>query len=401
MSDNPSLKRALAFCEAFNLRAPILMAPMGSASPTSLAIAVANAGGLGGCGAVRMEPDTIKTWASDVRAATNGGFQMNLWIPDPTPRDTVAEDAVRNFLANWGPPVDPEAGNFTLPDFAAQCEAMLEAGPPIISSIMGLYPDDFVKRMKAKGIRWFATATTVAGKRRTDAGADVIIVQGMEAGGHRGAFDATKAEAQLIGLFSLLPAVADAVKLRSSPLEASVTGAAWLPLCCWEHPTVQVGTASCAAPEAKTAPAWANAIGRALPEDTTITKWFSGRPGRSITTAYVRTTADSSAPAPAPYPVQWGLTQGMREGATRSNEISGIWAWAGQSAKMARAVAEEMSSENSGGWTRATSREHAMTFNIGSCFSPMSPSSALRVLTRSSRSCPMPRSILSGRLVNR
>ena len=106
MSDHPARARANAFCEAFNLRVPFLMAPMGSASPASLAIAVADAGGLGGCGAVAMQPDAIRAWASDVRAGTNGGFQLNLWIPDPTPkRDMVAEDAVRGFLRNWGPDV--------------------------------------------------------------------------------------------------------------------------------------------------------------------------------------------------------------------------------------------------------------------------------------------------------
>ncbi len=118
------------------------------------------------------------------------------------------------FLKQWGPEVAREAGDVTPPDFAAQCEAMLEVGPPIISSIMGLYPDAFVARMKSKGIRWFANATTVAeAKAAENAGADVIVAQGMEAGGHRGAFDAANAEARMVGLFSLLPAVVDAVKV--------------------------------------------------------------------------------------------------------------------------------------------------------------------------------------------
>ena len=55
----------------------------------------------------------------------NGGFQLNLWIPDPAPkRDRVAEDAVRHFLSNWGPEVAREAGDVTLPDFGAQCDAI-------------------------------------------------------------------------------------------------------------------------------------------------------------------------------------------------------------------------------------------------------------------------------------
>ena len=194
MPDHPALARATAFCEGYDIRVPILMAPMAGACPTSLAIAVANAGGLGGCGALLMQPTAIKAWASDVRTGTNGGFQLNLWIPDPPPRrDVAVEDAVRGFLRNWGPEVEREAGDIKPPDFDAQCEAMLEAGPAIISSIMGLYPKHFVARMKARGVKWFAVATTVTeAKAAEEAGADVIIAQGMEAGGHRGAFDARK-----------------------------------------------------------------------------------------------------------------------------------------------------------------------------------------------------------------
>ena len=338
MSDHPAVARAVAFCETFNFRIPILMAPMAGACPVSLAIAVANAGGLGGCGALLMEPDTIKAWASDVRAGSNGGFQLNLWIPDPAPKhDVEAEDTVRHFLRKWGPEVPREAADIRPPDFALQCEAMLEAGPPIVSSIMGLYPDHFVARMKTKGIKWFATATTVSeAKDAADAGADVIIAQGMEAGGHRGAFEATKAEARLIGLFSLLPAVVDAVKVPVVAAGGIGDGRGLAAALLLGASAVQVGTAFLRCPEAKIPGAWADAIGRTLPEETMITRWFSGRPGRSIATAYVRASADPTAPAPAPYPIQRGLTQIMREAAIKENDIERIQAWAGQSANMAK-----------------------------------------------------------------
>ena len=184
------LARARAFCDAFSLEIPILMAPMAGASPPSLAIAVANAGGLGGCGALLMKPDAIQAWATDVRAQTNGSFQVNLWIPDPAPdRDRAHEARVREFLGQWGPVVAPEAADLTPIDFAAQCEAMLEVGPALVSSIMGVYPPDVVTRFKERGIRWIANVTTVAEAREAvDAGADVIVAQDMEAGGHRGSF---------------------------------------------------------------------------------------------------------------------------------------------------------------------------------------------------------------------
>ena len=196
-TSHPALARAAAFANSHHLRVPILLGPMAGACPPSLSIAVANAGGLGSCGALLMQPAAIKAWAAEVRAGSNGTFALNLWIPDPKPsRNIDGENPVRAFLKSWGPEVSPEAGNATLPDFEAQCDAMLEAAPPIISSVMGLYPPAFIDRMKAKGIKWFANISTVTEARAAqDAGADVIVAQGMEAGGHRYGFDAATAEA--------------------------------------------------------------------------------------------------------------------------------------------------------------------------------------------------------------
>ena len=96
----------------------------------------------------------------------------------------------------------------------SKCQALLRIAPAAVSSIMGLYPPSFVAELKSRRISWFATATTVAEAKKAEAaGADVIIAQGMEAGGHRGAFDATKAEQQLVGLFALVPAIVDAVSI--------------------------------------------------------------------------------------------------------------------------------------------------------------------------------------------
>src|SRR5437868_1683695 len=122
---------------------------MAGACPPSLSIAVANTGGLGACGALLMQPQEIVTWAEEVRRATNGPFQVNLWIPDPPPERNAAQEAtVREFLRRWGPPVGEDAGNVTPPDFSAQCEALLEVSPPIVSSVMGLYPREYVARLK-------------------------------------------------------------------------------------------------------------------------------------------------------------------------------------------------------------------------------------------------------------
>lgn len=333
-------RRAEAFAEDLGLRVPILLAPMAGACPATLSIAVANGGGMGACGVLLMGTEAIDAWVREMRAGSNGAFQLNTWIPDPEPhRDPAQEAAVRAFLSDWGPEVPAEAAEASPPDFAAQCETMLSAGPSVISSIMGLYPPDFVARMKARGIRWFATVTTVAeAVTAQEAGADVIVAQGMEAGGHRGAFRAEEAERALVGLFSLLPAVVDAVDRPVVATGGIADGRGVAAALLLGASAVQVGTAFLRASEAGLPSAWADAIGAARPEDTIATRAFSGRLGRSLRNAYAVAAASPEAPRPAPYPIQRNLTQPMRTAAAKADRIEAMQAWAGQSAGLAEAA---------------------------------------------------------------
>lgn len=325
---------------------PIFLAPMAGASAPSLSIAVANAGGLGSCGVLPMQPHEIHGWVKAVRAGTNGGFQLNIWIPDPPPvRDPANESRWRAFLSEWGPEVSNDAADAMPPNFEAQCQAMLDAGPRIVSSIMGLYPPAYVSELKKRDILWFATATTVAEARAAAAaGADVIVAQGMEAGGHRGAFEAGMAERRLVGLVALLPMIVDAVKLPVVAAGGIADGRGVAAALALGASAVQIGSAFLRCPEAGIAAAWADALGRTAPEDTTVTRAFSGRPGRAIPTDYVIATVAAGAPPPAPYPVQRGLTAAMRGMGQKANDIARIQAWAGQASSLGRAepVAEAM-----------------------------------------------------------
>jgi nitronate monooxygenase len=332
------IERARAFCDRFGLTIPILMAPMAGACPPALAAAVAEAGGLGACGVVLMSPEKIADWAAEFQSKSTGPFQLNAWVHDPPPeRNPHEEKKVREFLADWGPDVPAEAGDALPAPFEAQAEAMLAAKPAAISSVMGLFPAWLIVELKTRRIPWIAHITTLAEARAAEhAGADVIAVQGVEAGGHRGAFDVWDDERRQPALMALLPAVVDAVKVPVVAAGGIADGRGVAAALALGADAAMIGTGLLRSPEAAIDPAWAEGLAKAAPEDTLVSRVFSGRAGRSLVTRYVMAATSPGAPAPAPYPVQRGLTAGMRRASV--GNLDGIQAWAGQAAGLARAA---------------------------------------------------------------
>ena len=220
-----------------------------------------------------------------------------------------------------------------------QCEAFLESKPTAVSSIMGVFPARFVSRLKSAGIPWFATATTLAEAEQAQAaGADAIIAQGFEAGGHRGAFDEGAAERQSIGLIALIPYLASRLTVPIIAAGGIGDGRGVAAALTLGASAVFVGTAFLRCPEANTHPSWAHALENLATGRHDADAGVDGAARPRDRLRLRESMGVAGAPRPAPYPVQRGLATPLRESGTKAGDIQRMQAWAGQSAAMGRAI---------------------------------------------------------------
>ena len=350
-----------------NISHPVIQAPMSPISPPALVAAVSNAGGLGSIAAARMTAEQLTAEIAAVRRLTTRPFAVNLFVPkDGGPYTAEQAEHVRSTLASrvhphiqatdkesLPPPPPPvwSANQFreSMARFERQVEALLAADTPVFSWTFGIPSRDLLQQCKRRAVVTLGTATTPA-----DAAAllatqlvDGIVVQGAEAGGHRGTFTTSDAETiqrASIGLFALLPLIRQIAP--SIPLIAAggiMRGSQLAAALLLGADGAQCGTRFLTAAEATLTPAAHRAVlleaGEQLAaghyRDTLLTRAFSGRAARGFHNDMVDAWDENTAPhTPLPWEVQALQVQPYVRAAVRRGDSRWMQMWAGQAYPM-------------------------------------------------------------------
>lgn len=327
-----------ALATRFDLQQSVIQAPLAGGGDTpALVAAVSEAGGLGSIGAAYLTPEAIAEAGAAVRAATDRPFAINLFAPVETPPPQPAEAAIARalpFFERLGlpRPAAPQGGGFVLED---QFEAALTTGARLFSFTFGLMPAGYMRRARDAGMAIAGTATTVGEARAlAEAGCDMVIAQGAEAGGHRGSF-AQDFETAMIGTMALVPAMVDAVDIPVIASGGIMDGRGIAAALALGAAGVQMGTAFLSCPEAGIPEAYKQRLAGGDGARTRVTRAFSGRPARGLANGFMD-HVDAAPESILPFPYQNALTRPLRAAAARQGDAEALSLWAGQGVGLSR-----------------------------------------------------------------
>ena len=321
---------------------PIVQAPMAGSQLSALTIAACDAGALGSLPAGMLSPDGVRDEIVKVQAATSRPYNVNFFCHEPPVPDAAREAAWRTMLAPYHAElaIDPEAataGPVRSPFSSDYADAIEPFEPPIVSFHFGLPSPDLVKRVKRWGSRVLGCATTLDEAWWLEArGVDAIVVQGNEAGGHRGMFLTSDLTTQ-VGTFALLPQVANAVRVPVIAAGGIADARGVAAAMALGASAVQVGTAYLLCPEATTSAVHRAALASDAARHTALTNLFSGRPARGIVNRLMRELGAMSSSAPE-YPLAAAALAPLRAAAEERGRGDFSPLWSGQNASGCRAV---------------------------------------------------------------
>ena len=321
---------------------PIIQAPMAGVQVSALAIAVSNAGGLGALPCAMLTAEAMRKELEAIRAATRKPYNVNIFCHTPPTPSVERESAWRAALApyyrEYG--IDPAgipAGPGRSP-FSAEAVEILEAfKPPVVSFHFGLPASEHVARIKRWGAKVLASATTVEEARWLEAhGADAIIAQGIEAGGHRGHFLSHDLTVQP-GIFALVPQIVRAVNVPVIAAGGIADAAGVRAALALGAAAAQVGTAFLLCPEATTGKVHRAALKSEAARHTVLTNVFTGRPARGIVNRVIRELGALNGAVPE-FPLATGAIAPLRAKAEAQGSGDFSPLWSGQNATGCREV---------------------------------------------------------------
>jgi len=326
--------------DLFGIEYPVLLAPMAGFGTPELAIAVAEAGGLGALACATLTPEQSRAALDRIRAATAKPINLNFFCHRPPEDDPEREAGWRARLSPYYRELGLDPTMAVAPSSRAPfddifCEVVEAYRPEVVSFHFGLPERGLLNRVKAAGAKVISSATTMAEARYLEAeGCDAIIAQGAEAGGHRGMFLTADVSGQ-IGTVSLVPQVVDAVRVPVIAAGGIADARGVVAALALGAAAVQIGTAFLLSPEARISPQHRRALETAEADETAITNVFTGRPARGVVNRLMRELGRFSADAPA-FPLAAGALAPLRAETEPLGSRDFMPLWSGQSARLAR-----------------------------------------------------------------
>ncbi|HEX6594923.1 MAG TPA: nitronate monooxygenase [Bacillota bacterium] len=322
-----------------NIKYPIFQAPMAGVTTPTLVSSVSNCGALGNIGAGYLSAEETKDFILEVKGLTKQPFGVNLFVPE---NNKVTESEMEKlyqllqFCKN-----DLQLNLEEIPsykpnnDFDKQVEIVIEENIPVCSFTFGIPSEEIINKLKNNGTFVIGTATNVKEAQMVEkVGMNAVVVQGSEAGGHRGTF---LEKESYIGTMSLIPQVVDHVSIPVIGAGGIMDGRGLMAALCLGANCVQLGTAFLTTKESGAHPLHKKAILQATEEDLQLTRAFSGKTARGIKNKFMSTMEKYESKLP-PYPYQNSLTKKIRSAAAEQNNKDFMSLWSGQSPRLSKNI---------------------------------------------------------------
>ncbi|MFJ5562522.1 NAD(P)H-dependent flavin oxidoreductase [Lysinibacillus xylanilyticus] len=311
----------------FETTSPIIQAPMAGVTTPKFVAACAQEGILGSIGAGYLDGEQTKNFIQEVKKLTKKPFAVNLFVQEE-PRIDIdvlqkARMALQPFYDELG--LSPVQSVTSKEVFEEQVQAVLDENVAICSFTFGIPSADVIDRLKDNNVYVIGTATTLEEAKRVEkAGMQAVVLQGGEAGGHRGSFTEPM---QLIDLHDLLQQVVGQISIPIIAAGGIVTKEDVSNALAIGAQAVQIGTALLVADECEISPLYKNALLESKEQQTTITRAFSGKPARGLANGFTERMKDAVV---APYPLQNDLTTTIRKESAKQGKGDNLSMWMGE-----------------------------------------------------------------------